>query len=77
MYITHTRAGALVPIGSQYKLLYYYKYERGWEMLLLLMLQRIRAKLGCPRAIIRIRAHIIMYTNRACRFVKPREDRRR
>lgn len=57
MYITHTRAGALVPIGSQYKLLYY-KYERGWEMLLL---QCIRAKLGCPRAIIRIRAHIIIY----------------
>jgi len=74
MYITHAaHTDARVPIGSQYKILYITLYGRGWEMLLLL-LQCIRSKLGCPRAI-RIRTHNNI--NRVCRFVKPREDPRR
>jgi len=51
IYYTHTQTNAGGPIGSQYNIYYIYivyVYGRGWEMLLL---QCIRAKLGCPQAI--------------------------
>jgi len=78
MYITHHGAhtGARVPIGSQYKILYITLYTWTW-----VGDAAAAAAAVYPRET-RLppsdsNTHTYNNINRACRFVKPREDHRR